>query len=163
MKENEIVKFIGEPVVLRAANGMEVIANAEDVFSVIDTDFKECSTEFGPGRKETPVQVCEVVKDSPFERVFTSLSSDLKKICLTQHQIKMFCREYAERLRGDEYGTYILFETVRGLSVATILAYPKGPSGIFGRNFSLKIFKRYLKDERSIYSLGKPRIVVPVF
>jgi hypothetical protein len=162
MKEsNEFLRSIGGPIVIGAVDGMRTIRDAKDVFDIIDTDFADCGTEPESGRNEMPVEPKELVKDGTFEQMFTSLSSDLNKICFVQDQIVSFCQEHPEKLRGDDYGTYFLLKTASGFSVVVVLAYPKGSPGIFYQKFSLRIFRRHLGEV--VYSLSRPRVMVPAF
>lgn len=102
----------GESIVIDACDGSETIANAKDTFkSGIDSDFKNWGTNKpGQATEDTAVQVHEMVKDATFAQMFGSLGTDLDKLCLTQHQIKKFCKKHANWLRTDGYGTFFLFK-----------------------------------------------------
>lgn len=45
-----------------------------------------------------------------FAKIFTSFRGDLDKLCLTQHQIKAFCKKHANWLRTNGYATFFLFK-----------------------------------------------------
>jgi len=97
----------GESPFIDAVNGEETLAQAKDVFSSgIDLDFKKWGTDQpGIATEETPVQVYEMAQDATFAQIFSSLG-DLDKLCLTQHQIKNFCKKHPDCLRSDGFVTF---------------------------------------------------------
>jgi hypothetical protein len=111
-----------ESLVLDAVNGTEILANAEDVFTYIDSDFKNWGAdEAGQATTETPAEVYEMEeKDATFSQIFGELSSDVKKLCFTQHQIKNFVKKYRNWLRTDGYATFFLFESKGRFFVARV-------------------------------------------
>ena len=128
---NKFLKLIssGENLVLDPVDGRETLTEAKDVFSYIDSNFKNWdANEPGQPTAETPVDVYEVVKDGEFASLFGSLfgaSPDsinikefiekhrqaLRKRCLIQAQIKNFVKKHRKWLRTDGYGTFFLFES----------------------------------------------------
>lgn len=111
---NKVLSLISENEILRIepANGYETLAEAKAVFPTgIDNDFKNWSTNKGEGATmDTMVQVYEMEQDANFKEMFMSLSKNLDKLCLTQHQIKIFCKNYPHWLRADGLATFFLFK-----------------------------------------------------
>ncbi|HBO16475.1 MAG: hypothetical protein UR69_C0003G0088 [Candidatus Moranbacteria bacterium GW2011_GWE2_35_2-] len=104
--------FGGENLIIDECNGREILADASDVFDWIDSDFRSWGAdEQGPATKKTPVQVYELEKDGKFPQIYGAHSSDLDKLCLTQHQIKKFVQKCRDWLRTDGYGTFFLFKS----------------------------------------------------
>ena len=101
-----------EALPLSACRGTYTLAQAKDVFrGFIDPDLKNWGLDVpGISTPATRVQVYELVKDGTFREMFISLSSDLDKLCLSQHQIRVFCQERPDWLRQDGYGTVFLFK-----------------------------------------------------
>lgn len=111
-----------ETLMLDALDGKETLATAKEVFpSGIDGDFKNWGTN-KPGitTKEIAVDVHELVKDGTFAQMFGSLGTDLDKLCLTQSQIKNFCKKHPEWLRQNGYATFFLFKVEDQFFVAGV-------------------------------------------
>jgi hypothetical protein len=123
--ESTILRLIsgGKSIMIDACDGSETITNAKDTFkSGIDSDFKNLGTDKpGQATEETAVKVHEMVKDATFAQIFGSLGTDLDKLCLTQHQIKKFCKKHANWLRTDGYGAFFLFKVEDQYFVAHVL------------------------------------------
>ncbi len=114
--------FETETIIIDACDGLETLANAKETFkSGIDSDFKSWSTnKSGIATAETAVQVHEMVKDATFAQMFGSLGASLDKLCLTQHQIKMFCKKHPKWLQADGYSTFFLFKVDNQFFVALV-------------------------------------------
>lgn len=111
----------GETINIAAVDGTETLADAKDVFLYIDSDFKNWGTnEPGQSTAETSVGVYEMAKDATFAQMFGNLNADVKKLCLTQHQIKKFVVEHRKWLREDGYGTFFLFQSNDNFYVASV-------------------------------------------
>jgi len=126
-KQPEMVLFLkllsgAETLMLDALDGKETLATAKEVFpSGIDGDFKNWGTnKAGIATKEQAVDVHELVKDSTFAQMFGSLGTDLDKLCLTQAQIKNFCKKHPNWLRKDGYATFFLFKVEDQFFVAYV-------------------------------------------
>ena len=106
-KEDAILKLLskGESVIIDACDG----------------DFKGWGTD-QPGRATvaTPVDVHELIKDATFAKMFGSFGTDLDKLCLTQSQIKNFCKKHPSWLRTDGYATFFLFKENNEFFVAGV-------------------------------------------
>ncbi|KKQ04489.1 MAG: hypothetical protein US25_C0077G0001 [Candidatus Moranbacteria bacterium GW2011_GWE1_36_7] len=100
-----------EPLLLDAADGDEILANATDIFGYIDGDFKNWGAdEKGNATKMAPVDVYEMVKDGTYRTLFGSFNNDFDKLCLTQAQIKNFCVKHRDWLRTGGYATFFAFK-----------------------------------------------------
>ncbi len=126
-KQPEMVLYLkllsgAETLMLDALDGKETLATAKEVFpSGIDGDFKNWGTnKAGIATKETSVDVHELVKDGTFAQMFGSLGTDLDKLCLTQAQIKNFCKKHPNWLRKDGYATFFLFKVEDQFFVADV-------------------------------------------
>ena len=132
-KQPEMVLFLkllsgAETLMLDALDGKETLATAKEVFpSGIDGDFKNWGTnKAGIATKEQAVDVHELVKDGTFAQMFGSLGTDLDKLCLTQAQIKNFCKKHPNWLRKDGYATFFLFKVEDQFFVAYVYVLSGG-------------------------------------
>lgn len=129
-KDDSILRLIskGETIIIDACDGSETLANANDVFkSGIDSDFKNWGTnKSGNATEDTAVQVREMVQDATFAQMFGSLGTDLDKLCLTQSQIKNFCKKHSNWLRSDGYATFFLFKVDEQFFVAYVFVHSDG-------------------------------------
>jgi len=111
---NPILQLLskGESIIIDACDGTETLANAKNVFkSGIDSDFKNWKLDnAGKITAETAMAVHKIVKDATFAQMFGSFGTDLEKLCLTQHQIKVFCKKHPNWLRTEGYATFFLFK-----------------------------------------------------
>ena len=112
----------GKNIVIDETDGTETIAQAKDVFpSYIDSDFKNWNLDVPSApTKKTKTQVFEMIKDGTFAQIFGSFGENLDRLCLTQGQIKVFCRDHADWLRTDGYGTFFLFKVGNEYFVAGV-------------------------------------------
>lgn len=121
MNKTEISKKL-TTIEIDSSSGTETLAEAADVFtSWIDSDFKNWNTN-KPGitTKEQAVDVHELIQDATFAQMFGSLGTDLDKLCLTQAQIKNFCKKHPNWLRTDGYATFFLFKVEDQFFVARV-------------------------------------------
>lgn len=120
--------FGAETLMLDALDGKETLATAKEVFpSGIDGNFKNWGTNKpGIATKEQAVDVQELVKDGTFAQMFGSLGTDLDKLCLTQSQIKNFCKKHPQWLRQNGYATFFLFKVEDQFFVAKVLVNSGG-------------------------------------
>jgi hypothetical protein len=120
-----------------ATNGQATIAQAQDIFSWIDLDFKNWNLD-KPNQKtpEIKTQVHEMVQNANFKQMFSSLSSDLDRLCLTQSQIIEFCKKYPSHLSQDCWATFFLFKINNQYFVADVFIDSDGLN-IFVFHFKL--------------------------
>lgn len=122
----QILRLISgdEIITINECDGSKFLAKATDVFGFIDSDLKNWSTD-KPGKAtgKTPSQVYEMVEDAIFIKIFGSLSSDVKALCLTQHQIVDFVINNRKWLQTGGYATFFLFEKNNEFFVASVLVH----------------------------------------
>jgi len=153
--KNEILKLIsaGENVAIGPTDGTEILAKAKDIFTWIDSDFVDYGAdEPGQATLETSVRVYEMAKDATFAQMFSSLSSDLDRLCLTQAQIKSFAKSHRNWLRSDGYATFFLFKSHGHFFVA----------GVFVNSYGeLEANVGRFEDGNVWGAGGRGRVVVP--
>jgi hypothetical protein len=125
-----------EQLILRPTDGQDTVAGATDVFSYIDSNFKNwgCDVE-GQATEATPLQVYEMVEDSTFQNMFGGL--DVDSLSLTQAQIRQFVKRYPDWLKKGGNGTFFLFKVGREFFVAAVYFFSDGRLGARVRRFSL--------------------------
>lgn len=111
----------GENLMIDSVDGTEILLNAKDVFDHIE-DLKILeANEKGTATKETPVEVYEMRQRASWPTMFRELNTDVKKLCLTQHQIKSFVRKYQQHLHlGEGRRMVFLFEEGQEILVAVV-------------------------------------------
>lgn len=122
-KETTVLRLLkGESIIIEKCDGTEILTQAEKVFkSGIDSDFKNWKLDkTSKATEKTAVAVHEIIKDSTFVQMFGSFGTDLDKLCLTQHQIKSFCKNHSDWLREGGYGTFFLFKDGENFFVASV-------------------------------------------
>lgn len=137
-KENQFLKIISgdKSLVLDVVDGTEILAKVKEMFAYIDSDFRNWKAdEKGPATEKTPVVVYEMVKDATFMQMFGSLSSDPRKLCLTQAQIKNFVQKYRDWLRVDGWATFFLFESHNNFFVAHVHVNSDGSLSVYVYRF----------------------------
>lgn len=157
-KQPEMVLYLqllsgAETLMLDALDGKETLATAKEVFpSGIDGDFKNWGTnKAGIATKEKAVDVHELVKDGTFAQMFGSLGTDLDKLCLTQSQIKNFCKKHQSWLRKDGYATFFLFKVEDQFFVAGV--------NVLSDGLSVRVYR--FEDGHVWRAECSPRVVVP--
>jgi len=131
--ENEFFKLISpEALIIGPTDGSEILADANDVFTSIDSDFRKWKAdEPGAPTGETPVDVREMIKNATFAQMFGSLSANVSRLCLTQAQIKGFVKQHRDWLRtgGNAtffLATFFLFKSYSQFFVAVVIFYSDG-------------------------------------
>jgi len=154
-KDNAILRLLtkGESIIIDSCDGSETLANAKETFKAgIDGDFKNWGTNKPSNRtEETAVAVHEIVKDATFAQMFGSLGTDLDKLCLTQHQIKNFCKKHSNLLRTNGYATFFLFKVEDQFFVASV--------GVDSGGLSVSVYG--LERDDVWNARCAPRVVVP--
>ncbi len=123
-----ILKQLTTGLIIPVCNGAETLANATDVFQgYIDPNFKNWETN-KPSKATgvATVDVYEMTKDATFAGMFGSIGADMDKLCLTQHQIKTFCKKHDEWLSSDGYAIFCLFKVEDQFFVAGVDTYSDG-------------------------------------
>jgi len=150
-----IVKLISgaETITLKPTDGKETIAKAGNLFTgYLDRDFEAwgldvASTPTGPRN----LKVYELVKNGDYQKIFGSLATDTKKLCLTQPQAIQFVENHRKWLSKD-YWTFILFEANGELFVALVVLDSDGAPRVDVYRFS---------DDGVWSAEDRGRIVVP--
>lgn len=153
--DNAILRVISgtEKVMLRARDGSRTIRSSKNVFSYIDSDFKNYGADQKGGKTdETEVVVHEMVKDANFAQMFSSLGQNLDALCMTQDQILEFIEMHRRLLRTEGYGTFFLFKSNDEFFVAGVRVQDGG---------SLKVHVRRLGDDGVWHAEDRHRVVVP--
>lgn len=104
---------VGQEIIIPACDGTQTIAESSDLFTgFLDPNFKNWGLDkASQASAATPVEIHELGKNGRFGEIFSSVTpadGDLKKLCLTQHQIKSFCRVHQDLLH--EGSSTFLFE-----------------------------------------------------
>ena len=136
--QNKFLELISvnEQLILDECDGTEILVDASDVFAYIDPDLRNWNAdEKGPATDAAPVRVYEMTKDGTYAQMFGSLSSDARKLCLTQAQIKGFVKKYRNWLRKDGYATFFLFESNGEFFVAHVRVGSGGKLEVRVRRF----------------------------
>lgn len=124
-----ILKLISgnEQLTVDAADGTEILADANGVFDDIEGDFRNWGAdETGVATEETDVDVYEMEQDANFAQMAASVSSDVEKLCLTQAQIKGFARKHRTWLQQNGYATFFFFKSHGEIFVAIVLVGSDG-------------------------------------
>jgi hypothetical protein len=125
-----ILKLISgaETLMLDALDGKETLATAKEVFlSGIGHDFENWHTnKAGIATIEQAVDVHELIQNATFAQMFCSLGTDLDKLCLTQAQIKKFCKKHPQWLHQNGYMTFFLFKVEDQFFVARVDVFVGG-------------------------------------
>ena len=153
---NGFLKLISgnEPLILDACDGTQTLADAKDMFTLISLDFRNCGAdEKGPTTEETAVDVYKMTENATFLQMFGSLRSDVRKLCLSQHQIKMFIKKYRKWLQAEGHTTFFLFKSNNNLFVAGV--------NFFCSNDSLRVDVYQFESLCIWYAEYCHRVVVP--
>ncbi len=160
-KQPETVLYLkllsgAETIMLDALDGKETLATAKEVFpSGINDNFKKWGiNKAGIATKEQVVDVHEQVLDGTFAQMFGSIGTDLDKLCLTQAQIKNFCKKYSSWLRKDGFANLFLFKVEDQFFVASVDVYS---DGLYVRVFRLGY--AYVWDAEYAHCVVTPQLV----
>lgn len=110
--EVKILELIskGWGLMIEALNGRAYISHTKKTFVLpVDEDFINLGlNKRGPATPETLLEVREIVADSSFFEVFSSLDPNLDKAVMTQAQIIRFCKKHPDWLRNGGLSTLFL-------------------------------------------------------
>lgn len=122
-EDSPILRIVpgAESLDLPATDGTETLAQATDVFSLVDRYFTRWGTDVPSEATEaTRVSVYEMARDASFSQMFASFGKDLKVLFLTQHQIKKIVQTHQQHLRADGCNTFFPFKVGAELFVASV-------------------------------------------
>lgn len=118
----------GQPITIAPCDGTATLAQAADLFTdYLDDDFVSYGTDVpSAATPETAVEVYELVKDARLDQMFPSVSADLDRLCLTQHQIKEFVLDHQTWLHPEGWATFFLFKVGDKFFVAGVYRHADG-------------------------------------
>lgn len=70
--------------------------------------------------EKTQLKVFKMTADGNFNKIFSSINTNKKKLCMTQAQIIAFVKKHKNKLRKDGYGTFFVFEENNEFFVAFV-------------------------------------------
>lgn len=110
--KSSILRLISgeEKLMIEALDGKARISDAKKIFkSYIDVDFANFGfNQSNLASTETLFDVSEMTSGGKFVQIFFSITPDLSKIFMTQHQIIRFCEKYSTWLRQEGHATLFL-------------------------------------------------------
>jgi hypothetical protein len=152
---NKCLRLISgrEQLILGQTDGNDTLARATDVFSYIDSNFKNwaCDVE-RQATEQAPVQVYEMVENVTLHEMFGGFGVEADRLSLTQAQIKQFVKRYPDWLKKGGNGTFFLFKVGSEFFVAAVYFFSDGRLGVRVRRFSL---------DRIFLAKKRHRLVVP--
>jgi hypothetical protein len=116
--------FSNQTIIIGVCDGAATFRQSEKIFkSGISSPDERDFDIVGEVTKETPVQVWEMSdgSDATFAQIFGFFGADLNKICLTPHQIILFCVQHFIRLLANGFATYFLFKRGSHFCVAAVM------------------------------------------
>lgn len=155
-KKNPTLRLVsrGESLIIPACDGSKTLANSEKIFKV----HLNKNIHLGNGRQsapspETAVEVYETEQNVTPAEIFFSLADDLGKLCLTEHQVAVFCKKHYQWLRIGSYSppTFFMFKGEKDFFLAHVFPASSG-------DLALRIDR--FKHGGSILPAGV-RVVVP--
>ena len=104
--------YADQVITIGTCDGKRTIWQSPETFeSYRDPNFENWDLDkSGVATEETQVSVHEMTKDAKFEDMFDSLNKNRDALCLTQHQIIVFCEKHADKLHKDGEATFFLFK-----------------------------------------------------
>lgn len=104
---------------LKALDGSRLIYKSKKTFlSLLDNDFQNWGLiKKGIPTPEIPINVHEMIANSTFLDIFSSLPGPWKQKWLSQHQVIEFCETLPQWLRQDGYGTFFLIKKDENLPI----------------------------------------------
>jgi|SRR3989344_2781105 len=151
----------GASLFFPACDGSETIADSQEVFkSGVDTDFRGWNlSRPSKATRKTPAKAYRLMENATIKEMFTFLSQvDLNVLCVTEHQIKAFCKKHHDWLCAEGYGTLFLTKknwkapaTLDNLFVAHVFVISGG----------LYVYAIRFEYGSVWYADGRRRLVVP--
>lgn len=111
-------KLLHTNIKIPATKGRKVIADADDMFSYIDSCFESYGADkAGDNTTATELAVLELDTDMTFTQMFPNP----QKQALTQAQIIAFVKNHKDKLRTEGYATFFLFKSGEEFFVAGVV------------------------------------------
>jgi hypothetical protein len=130
-KKNPVLRLVsvGVSLIIGACDGSKTLANSEKIFKV----HLNKNIHLGNGLERTPsfetaVEVYETEKNVTPAEIFFSLADELDKLCLSEHQVVVFCKKYYQWLRIGSYSppTFFMFKGEKDFFLAHVFAASSG-------------------------------------
>ena len=124
----------GKRVVIGATKGTETLASANDVFSYIDSAFKNWGCDKAEqATPEVAVEVYEQIEDADYPKIFGSVRQNLDRLVLTTPQIKNFVVNHAKDylLEAEEWTCFrFLFKVGNEFFIADVRVLSDGDRAV---------------------------------
>lgn len=143
-----------ESLAIEACNGTKTFADEDGIFNRVNKNIHRANVRHGSATKEVFVKAYDMEKNVDMAEVFYSLSDNLEKLCLTEHQIIFFCAKHYSLLRIGTHSPPALFLRKKGKYFFTVLVFGNGSGG-------LSVREDRLRDGGKIWTTSV-RVVVPV-
>ncbi len=143
-----------EIITIPKTSGKENLVHAKDVFTGwIDPNFEAygCDVESKPTH-EAIVEVFELIEECDFGQIFGGFNMSLDKLCLTQHQIKLFVKSHRNKLRVGGFGTFFMFKAGEEYFVAHVN---------FSSDGRLKVRAYRYSNNHMWHAENRHRLIVP--
>ncbi|MEK7453251.1 MAG: hypothetical protein AAB614_03385 [Patescibacteria group bacterium] len=154
--------YANETIAIKPCDGKETLAKADDVFGVIDQNFKNLdidnkAEDATDATKKVSVQIYEVAKETTPAEMFGFLGGNLERLCMTQHQIKLFCRDNFNTLhfntfdKDERISNFFLFQNGEYFFIPSVSRHYSG----------LSIVLHKFRNSFAMAILPPSRLVVP--
>ncbi len=153
--------YPNEHIILPPTDGQEVLADARRIIPYhIDDQLSRlpyCRPMKDSARTASEIKILKQVDHLSFKGGFGRLSQDMRSLCLTQHQIRVFCQQHEEKIfRKGLVDTFILMPIGEyGMCEVVILRGCFGPIDTLGeRSLDLvdldyeRVWKPYFKGQK---------------
>ena len=112
------MKLLKKDLKIKATSGK--LIKDSDLFSYIDSDFKNWNLNEVKESKEINISVYEMNKNSTFKDIFESISTNLDSLAMTQGQIIEFCKNHKDELVKNYIRNFFLFKNNDDFFVAYV-------------------------------------------
>jgi len=124
----------GKRILIGATKGTETLASSSDVFSYIDSNFKNWGCDkVEQATPEMPVEVYEQIEDADYPKIFGSVNQDIDRLVLTTPQIKYFVLNHAKDyfLKTEEWTCFrFLFKVDNEFFIADVRILSNGDRAV---------------------------------
>ncbi len=117
-------------LLIPSSDGKDTFENSTHLFPMgldEDTEIDDTDASALPTSQQIH-DVYELRTDGDFRAIFSSISSNLDELCLTQAQIMLFAEWYTPWLKPGGNATFFLYKRAGQYRVALIYNYPLGLS-----------------------------------
>ncbi len=112
-----------EDLFVDSCDGSEFIFGSSDVFEVsIDSNFKKWGIDKpSEATEKRSVSLYRLRFPAILSQMFSSLGVDLDKLCFTQHQIKLICKNLINSLNANDKSNFFLTKVGEKVAVVAVL------------------------------------------